>query len=218
MEDISLIYYSIPTSRNPSMKTETSQKTLPSLKHIIVSLKASKTQDYTFTTMFFIIFSIFIFFAIKPALSTALSLNKQEIDLKAIDGKYEQLIGQIVQIQTALEEVRDKLYLIDEALPPQPYMNVMMSDVQKAATENNVSIRKIDMHRVNLVETDNNIFRSMVVNVELGSTFDEYVKFEKDLIQQRRLKKIKSVTINREEIGSGSATLNIKAEIEGYYL
>lgn len=74
------------------------------------------------------------------------------------------------------------------------------------------------MHRVNLVETDNNIFRSMVVNVELGSTFDDYIKFEKDLIQQRRLKKIKMVTINREEVGSGSATLNIKAEIEGYYL
>lgn len=200
------------------MKKESPTKPLPSLKHIIASLKASKTQDYTFTTMFFIIFSIFIFFAIKPALSTALSLNKQEIDLKAIDSKYEQLIGQIVQIQSALEEVRDKLYLIDEALPAQPYMNVMMSDVQKSATKNNVAIRKIDMHRVNLVESDKNVFRSMVVNVELGSTFDDYIKFENDLMKQRRLKKIKSVTINRDEIGTGSAVLKIRAEIEGYYL
>lgn len=213
-----MISYSIRTFQNHNMKKESPTKPLPSLKHIIASLKASKTQDYTFTTMFFIIFSIFIFFAIKPALSTALSLNKQEIDLKAIDSKYEQLIGQIVQIQSALEEVRDKLYLIDEALPAQPYMNVMMSDVQKSATKNNVAIRKIDMHRVNLVESDKNVFRSMVVNVELGSTFDDYIKFENDLMKQRRLKKIKSVTINRDEIGTGSAVLKIRAEIEGYYL
>lgn len=200
------------------MKDTTPAKQLPSLRHIIVSLKESKTKDYTFTTMFFIIFSIFIFFAIKPALSTAISLSKQETDLQATDSKYEQLIGQIVQIQTAIEQVRDRLYLIDEALPAQPYMNVMMSDIQSSATKNNVEIRKINIHRVNLVEKGKDIFRSMVVNVELGSSFEDYIKFEKDLMQQRRLKKIKTVDIGRDELGSGSATLDIKAEIEGYYL
>ena len=200
------------------MKTETPTRSLPSLKHIIVSLNGSKTQDYTFTTMFFIIFSIFVFFAIRPALSTAISLNKQEADLKTLDGKYELLIGQIVQIQNALQLVRDKLYLIDEALPAQPYMNIMMSDIQESAKKNNISIRKIDIHRINLVETEKNLFRSMVVNVELGSTFDDFIKFEKDLILQRRLKKFKTINIGREDVASGSATLNIKAEIEGYYL
>jgi Tfp pilus assembly protein PilO len=168
--------------------------------------------------MFFIIFSIFVFFAIRPALSTAISLNKQEADLKTLDGKYELLIGQIVQIQNALQLVRDKLYLIDEALPAQPYMNIMMSDIQESAKKNNISIRKIDIHRINLVETEKNLFRSMVVNVELGSTFDDFIKFEKDLILQRRLKKFKTINIGREDVASGSATLNIKAEIEGYYL
>ncbi|QQR64421.1 type 4a pilus biogenesis protein PilO [Candidatus Roizmanbacteria bacterium] len=157
-------------------------------------------------------------FAIRPALSTAISLNKQEADLKTLDGKYELLIGQIVQIQNALQLVRDKLYLIDEALPAQPYMNIMMSDIQESAKKNNISIRKIDIHRINLVETEKNLFRSMVVNVELGSTFDDFIKFEKDLLLQRRLKKFKTINIGREDVASGSATLNIKAEIEGYYL
>ncbi len=200
------------------MKDSSQERQLPSLRHIIVSLKQNKTKDYTFTSLFFVVFSIFIFFAIKPALSTAISLSKQEADLLVIDKKYEQLIGQIVQIQTALEQVRDKLYLIDEALPAQPYMNVMMSDIQDSATKYNITIRKIDIHKVNLVETEKNVFRSMIVNVELASSFEDYVKFEKDLIQQRRLKKIKSVDIGREDLGSGSAALKIRAEIEGYYL
>lgn len=200
------------------MKDDTAKQQLPSFKHLITSLKETRTKDYTFTTMFFIIFSIFIFFAIKPALSTALGLSKQEKELKIIDQKYELLIGQIVQIQAALEQVRDRLYLIDEALPAQPYLNVIMSDIQGSAAKNNVSIRKITVARVNLVETKKDVFRSMVVNVELGSSFEDYAGFERDLIQQRRLKNIKSVMIEREELGSGSATLKIKAEIEGYYL
>lgn len=200
------------------MKEEANKQQLPSLKYLLTSLKETKTKDYTFTTLFFIIFSIFVFFAIKPSLSTAIGLSKQEKELKATDQKYELLIGQIVQIQTALEEVRDRLYLIDEALPAQPYLNVVMSDIQSGATKNNVSIRKITVQRVNLVETKKDVFRSMVVNVELGSTFEDYVRFERELMQQRRLKNIKSVIIDREELGSGSATLKIKAEIEGYYL
>ena len=200
------------------MKEDTTKQQLPSLKYILTSLKDTRTKDYTFTTLFFIIFSIFIFFAIKPSLSTAIGLSKQEKELKATDQKYELLIGQIVQIQTALEQVRDRLYLIDEALPSQPYLNVIMSDIQRSATKNNVSVRKIAVQRVNLVETKKDVFRSMIVNVELGSSFEDYVRFERDMMRQRRLKNIKSVIIDREELGSESATLKIKAEIEGYYL
>ncbi len=200
------------------MKEDTTKQQLPSLKYILTSLKETRTKDYTFTTLFFIIFSIFIFFAIKPSLSTAIGLSKQEKELKATDQKYELLIGQIVQIQTALEQVRDRLYLIDEALPSQPYLNVIMSDIQRSATKNNVSVRKIAVQRVNLVETKKDVFRSMIVNVELGSSFEDYVRFERDMMRQRRLKNIKSVIIDREELGSESATLKIKAEIEGYYL
>lgn len=200
------------------MKDSSGKEQLPSFKHLISSLNDKKTKDYTYTTLFFVIFSIFIFFAIKPSLSTAINLSKQEKELLSIDNKYELLIGQIVQIQSALEDVRDRLYLIDEALPPQPNLNVIMSDIQNSATKNNVAIRSMSIQRINLVESKKNAFRSMVVNVELGSSFDDYVRFERELILQRRLKNIKSVTIDREALGSGSATLQIKAEIEGYYL
>lgn len=200
------------------MKEETTHQKLPSFKHLIASLSEKKTKDYTFMTLFFIIFSIFIFFAIKPSLSTALNLSTQEKNLVILDTKYELLIGQIVQIQSALEQVRDRLYLIDEALPEQPNLNVIMSDIQNSASKNNVIIRTISVQRINLVETKKEALRSMIVNVELGSSFDNYVGFERDLILQRRLKIIRSVSIDRDATGSGSASLQIRAEIEGYYL
>lgn len=200
------------------MKFNTAKKPVHSLKHLLVSLQEPKSRDYTYTTIFFIVFSIFIFFAIRPSLSTALSLSKQEASLKSVDSKYELLIGQIVQIQSELESVRDKLYLVDDALPAQPFLNVIVRDIQDGAAKNHVTISQIDVRKVNLVGTEKKVFRVLSVNVGLSSTFDDYINFEKDLIQQRRLKMVKSVDIVREELGSSSATLKIKAEIEGYYL
>jgi len=191
---------------------------LPSFKHLISSISDGRNKDYTYTVLFFVVFSIFIFFAIRPSLSTAINLSKQEIELTATDKKYELLIGQIVQIQSALESVRDKLYLIDEALPSQPFINIIMSDIQNSALKNNVAIRSMNVQKINLVESNKKALRSMVVNVELGASFDDYVGFQRDLIGQRRLKNIKSTSIDREVLGSGSATLQIKAEIESYYL
>ena len=147
-------------------------KPLPSLKYLIHSMQSGKTKDYTFASIFFITFSVFIIFAIKPSLTTAVSLQKQEAELRAIDSKYEELIAQIIDIQTSLERVRDKLYLVDEALPAQPKLNVIMQDIQKSALDNNVAIVKIDVHKINLVETEKDIFRSMTVNIELAGSFE----------------------------------------------
>lgn len=192
---------------------------LPSLRHLISALKEPKRKDYTFATLFFIVFSFFIFFAIKPSLSTALSLNSKELELKSVDAQYEELIGQIVQIQSALEQVRDRLHLVDEALPPQPLITLLMQDIQEAADRNEVTISKIHVNKINLVEPAKNSFRSMAVSMELNSTFDNYITFQREITEQRRLKFMRTVEIGADQLGSSSsATLRIKTEIEGYYL
>jgi len=191
---------------------------LPSFKHLISLLNEKRAKDYTYATLFFIIFSIFITFAIRPSLTTALELSAQEKTLSSVDKKYELLIGQIVQIQSALEQVRDRLYVVDEALPTQPYLNIIMRDIQKSAIANNIVIKNINVQRINLVDTKKNDFRSMMVNVDLTASFGDYAKFERDMVRQRRLKNIKSVSIDRTAVGSESATLQIQAVIEGYYL
>ncbi len=192
---------------------------LPSLRHLISALKEPKRKDYTFATLFFIVFSFFIFFAIKPSLSTALSLNSKELELKSVDAQYEELIGQIVQIQSALEQVRDRLHLVDEALPPQPLITLLMQDIQEAADRNEVTISKIHVNKINLVEPAKNSFRSMAVSMELNSTFDNYIAFQREITEQRRLKFMRTVEIGADQLGSSSsATLRIKTEIEGYYL
>ena len=62
------------------------------LTKINKTIFSKKTKDYTFIILFLLIFSIFIFFAVKPSLTTAVSLKKEEFDLQRVDLLYEKKI------------------------------------------------------------------------------------------------------------------------------
>jgi len=55
------------------------------LSNISKSIFVKKTGNYISIIFFLLIFSIFIIFAIKPSLTTAFSLKKEEVDLKKVD-------------------------------------------------------------------------------------------------------------------------------------
>jgi len=70
---------------------------------------SKKTRDYTFVALFLIVFSVFIMAAIRPSLSTATSLKKEEADLKKVDSMYESKISNINLVQSQVEANRDNL-------------------------------------------------------------------------------------------------------------
>lgn len=189
------------------------------IKTLLKSIGEKKTKDYTFSIIFFLVFSVFIMFAIRPTLSKAIELQKEEEDLKLLDKQYEQILSRIVRIQNDFQAIRDKLYLVNEALPEKPKINVIIQDIQESASKNGFGIEKINVNKVNLIEQERDIFRSLVINLEASSSFENLVKFEKEIALQRRLKKIKLLEVVRNEFGAtDSGTLKMKVYVEGFYL
>ena len=54
--------------------------------------------DYTYGILFLIISSFFLFFAIRPALTIAFSLQRESIDLKKLNAQYEENVLKIVEM------------------------------------------------------------------------------------------------------------------------
>ena len=71
------------------------------LKQLLKQINTKKAKDYTFASLFFIVLSIFVFFAIRPSLVTAFSLKKEEEELTKINTSYEAVISRIVTIQSS---------------------------------------------------------------------------------------------------------------------
>src|SRR5574340_819007 len=109
---------------------------------IAKSIFTKKTGDYTFTIMFFLIFSMFIIFAIKPSLTTAASLKKEEEDLEKIDAVYEKKIIAIATIQQAMEANRNDFFLLGQAISSYPKVNKMIEDIKSVADQNSFTVQK----------------------------------------------------------------------------
>lgn len=179
---------------------------------------SKKVTDYTFAILFFLIFSIFIVFAIRPSLTTVFSLKKEEADLKKIDSLYEERILSVVVIQSQMEENRDYLPLLNQAISSSPQVNKMIDDIKEAADKNSFLIKKATVSDVNLFTSNKKNLETVKASVEATASFEEFLRFMESLFAQRRLKTIKKIAIASDTESTTSAQLKITLDVEGYYL
>ncbi len=176
-----------------------------------------KVSDYTFAVLFLLIFSGFIMFAIRPSISTAFSLKKEEADLDKIDKLYESKIVDIASIQSQIEDNRDSLNLLDEAVSQFPEVNKMVEDVKTIADKNQITIKKANIADVDLSVSKNTVERVKLI-IEGKTSFENFMSFVNDLGGQRRLKTVEKVILGRDLESSAEGGLRIVITIDGYYL
>ncbi len=201
---------------------------------LISKVLNKKVKDYTFPVVFFIIFSIFVFFAIRPNLVTAFSLQRQLDELRLQDEQYETVILNIVNYQSVIEQSRQDFVVLEEAVPSSPQIYAVVEDIRNAATQSGMLVSNIDVSDVLLkgsaVESDavttngtNQLSlddkKRFVVKFQATSSFNEIRTFLTQLSTQRRLKLVESMNINAaNRVGSQSATFNISLVVESFYL
>ena len=178
-----------------------------------------KTADYSFIVVFFLLFSFFIIFAIKPNLETAFKLNKELSELKKIDITYNNVISQIVDTQSVLLQHRDDIALLHQALPDTPQLNKVVSDIQTAASTSGVLVDKLNVSTLDLSHQNNKTMKNYIVTLYTTSDFPSVKTFIDTFFTQRRLKLIKRAEIGKEtQQSSDSGKLRVLLELEGYYL
>jgi len=186
-------------------------------KELLEKIFTKKTQDYSFSILFFLILSIFVVFAIRPSLTTAFSLTKEENDLKTLDVQYEMQIGNIINLQSTIEENRDKLYLVEESISNSPQVNKIIMDIKKVGDSNSIIITSLSIGEVNLTELDNKSLQTLKISLEGSGNYENIMAFIKTLFNKRRLETIEKMKIIKDEKNTSNSTLTIKMDIQGYY-
>lgn len=189
------------------------------IKKLVNKAGSKKTAEYTYIVIFFLIFSFFIFFAIRPSLITALSLTKEEEELNKKNEAFEQDIINILSIQNTLQSYQDRLYLISDSLPSKPYLSKLLTDIEQNSEKNSIHITKIDFNEIILSKKKGDNLNKIEVNVQATSSFKNFRNFMSDLSNQRRIKSIEKIDILKDNsISSASSNLTITMKIVGYYL
>ncbi|KXK12042.1 MAG: Pilus assembly protein, PilO [Microgenomates bacterium OLB23] len=204
-------------------------------KPIIDRLKERKVQDFSYAILFFARFVIFLlFFVIRPVLAIAVALRREGQDLERINKVYEDNIAKVLQLQADLEHVRPKSYLLNEALPENPKVDVLIGDVRKAAAEENITLEAVAIAGLQLKGTaegkkeetaQNGVVRGVKIDITIAGSYEDAVRFVQAIARQRRIKTIESVEIAKDVVkdpkatGSASpAAVKLKMNVQAYYL
>lgn len=181
-------------------------------------LSSQKVKNYSYLILFFLAFSFFFFFGIRPSVLTIVTLINEQKKLSRIDTQYETTIGQIVSIQTELQEVQGKLYLLAQALPMKPNISKVLQDIQTSGNKNSVRLVRLGVDNISLVKTKKESVYKISISMESISSYDNLVGFINDLRNQRRLKSIEKFDITQQGGSATSSNLNAIIKVVGYYL
>lgn len=179
-----------------------------------------EVRDYTYIIIFLLISTFFGFVVIRPALSIAISLNREATDLRNLREVYEKNNSKLISIEQSLENIRGRVYLVDQALPQRPSTKIMIDDIKKAALKGDISIKNLNLSSVNLKsDSKDQRLKSISLTMEIVGDYTQLQEFFSKLINQRRIKNIKSLKIFKEdEVATTGANLKAVLEVEGYYL
>ena len=187
-------------------------------KKILELLGEKKVQNYSFTIVFFLVFSIFVYFAIRPNLITAFSLQKELQDIKLQNREYDEQILQILNYQTTVEQYRDKFYLLDEAIPATPQLAKVLDDVKKSAEESGMVLTSITTEEIDFKKKEDDTLAAIKINMITSSPLSQVELLLKALVNQRRIKTIDSFSIGAAGNTEDADVYSITLEIQGYYL
>jgi len=188
--------------------------------YFIKKILDSKVQDYSYAIAFFLVFSFFVYFVIRPNLVAIFkSLNKIE-ELKKTNAFYDNQVRKIIELQTNLEAMREDFNYINSAMPVYPEINKVFGDVKELTEKDSLPIAKLNFDNIDLKDNQTaKAAKKLKLNIGLNGPFENAKFFLNDLTTQLRLKDIKELRIFKETSAStDSSQLKIEMVINSYYL
>lgn len=113
-------------------------------------LQNQETKNYSTVIFFFLVLSVFGWYAIRPTIQTILYLNREIKDKTEVNKKMDAKIDALIEANAFIETNQERLMLLDEAIPHSPDVLPLIMRIQRIAQESNASISALQIANVDL--------------------------------------------------------------------
>jgi Tfp pilus assembly protein PilO len=191
-------------------------------------LAKPKTKMYGTVIFFFLVVSLFGWYAIKPTVQTILYLRREVVDKREVNKKMDEKIQALIESQVLLESVRQKIGLIEDAVPTTVDAIDVVRQIRDLAIVSGASVSAIQVSSVPAVQTATGSASksTSVQQIDIPITVSvegEYVSlssFLQGLISMRRTVVIDSITFtpNRKQtIALTAPSISLVLKLNAYY-
>jgi len=180
--------------------------------------KKKQARVYTEIVLSLLTISFFLIFAIKPTLATIAGLMKTIQDQKLVSETLAEKINALRQAQNEYNLITGDTYLVDEALPKDTQISLLVRQLEALARRSGITIETIRFDQVNLKGPPSPTKEkelSPSVNFSFAATgeYQNLKLFLTSLSSLRRITLVKSFAFKsgKTEIQSLTLTLNGQA-------
>jgi len=181
-------------------------------------IKSKKTVSYFTITLTLFSLSFFGLLAIRPTLITAVSLLKSVTDLRKLNIEYENKIGTIVRAQSEYEQIRDKLPLVEAALPKTASFHTLAKSLENYAQNSNVNLSQLQIDSVSISKLPpTGKLNKFGFSLIAAGDYQRVTSFLQTILNSARIVTIESLDFTRESAGTTSGNLRITLKANSYY-
>lgn len=177
-----------------------------------------RTKGYfgIFATMVLLIVLLLLIF---PALRHIAKINREITDAREVVAKLETKLKNLDQARINLEEVREDLPLLDEALPVGSDMPKHLVSLDALAAKHGLSISSVEFTDVPLskpkVQESELGTKDFIYSITLEGTFPRFRNFLNDLEHLIRISSVNTIKISKEENNPIKHTIGVRSYFLG---
>ncbi len=186
-------------------------------------LKKQKTRASTAAVFSFLAVSLFLWYAVRPTAQTIIYLRREIADKTVLDQQMEAKITSLIDAQSAYENIKDRLPVLDQALPPNPDAVTLARELRNIANITNASLSALQIPSVPLIGNESSPgaklvagkpLQEFVVTVVVSGPYESIKAFLNGILTLRRITRLESISIKPvTDLTAGASTTNLLMSI-----
>lgn len=191
-------------------------------------LSKPKTRVYSTVIFFFLVVSLFGWYAIRPTIQTILYLRREIVDKTSVNQKMDEKINALITAQNLLESVETRLALLTDAAPFDPNAVDVTRQLQQLTTFTSASLSAIQVSTVPIVQTATGAstikkgsvtYASFPITISVSGPYAHLAAFLSELLTMRRIITIQSISFSPDTesgIAFTTPTLQLVLQLLAY--
>lgn len=171
-----------------------------------------KGKEYTTLLLTLGALSLFGIFAIKPTITTIVELKKQLADSTFAEGKLQQKILALGQLQAQYSELSSDLPAIFTAVPKNPEVPLLIGKIQSLTQKNNLSLSQLQVDDVEVTKlTPATQTASYALSLSVAGSISDLQAFLTDITRMDRIVTLDTLSYTTDAKEGASMTIKLKA-------
>lgn len=183
-------------------------------QYVAPFLRDPKKRAYSLLGMTLVALIIFGALAIRPALTTVISLRKQVVDLRETDQLLNEKIIALTTAQGTYKTAKQNLYLLDVALPNEPEIPEIVDKLNAIAGKSKINLKSLSVERS---QGNTETLQKTRLRTSFSGSFVEITQFTSLIESDLRQMEIGNMQIRRRS-DDPEGILDTTMVLETYYV